>query len=120
MKSTKKIIVKDQIRSNVNKNAKNPNEKRSGVIQTILDLIKKKPQTQETLIKGLVKAFPEREMNAMQKTIKAQLGAATRPTRMERERGVEFLISLKTIKNVETTLYTYIGEMEYNDEETED
>lgn len=116
----KKEIKKDQIRSNVNKGITKEGEKRSGVIQTILDSIKKKPQTQESLLKILQKAFPDRDLDAMKKTIKAQIGTTNRPTRMEKERGVEFAIEVKTIKDKQAVFYSFVGEKEYSEEEGEE
>lgn len=67
-------------------------EKKVGVLETILELIKSRPQTQQSILDKLVFMFPERDALAMKKTIQAQLGGKSQPTRMEKERKVEFLI----------------------------
>lgn len=70
-------------------------EKGPGVIATILETIKSGPQTQASIIDKLVFAFPEREVEAMKKTVAAQIGSYKKqPTRMEKEKNVRFLITL--------------------------
>jgi len=120
MKKDSKKVVKKEIRSNVNKGITKQGEKKSGVIQTILDSIKKKPQTKDSLLKILQSNFPERDLDAMKQTIKAQIGTTTRPTRMEKERGVEFKIETKVVKKEDVIFYSYIGERDYDNEEAED
>ena len=64
-----------------------------GVIMTILDLIRKNgPIDKGQILEILVKSFPDREENKMKKTVNAQIGGKKRPTRMEREKGLEFII----------------------------
>ena len=92
MKNSNNKSEKREIRSNVNKGVTKEGDKKAGVIQTILNLIQKKEQTKATLLKALIRTFPERDKDAMEKTIKAQLSGNNRPTRMERERGVEFKV----------------------------
>lgn len=113
----KKAAKKNEIRSNVNKGITKDGEKKSGVIQTILNQLKKKPQTQETLLKELVKEFPDRDSDSMKQTIKAQIGGTKRPTRLERKRGIELRIEIKTVKDKEQILYTYVGLKNYDEEE---
>lgn len=70
-------------------------EKTPGVIATILNLIKEGPQTQAGILDKLVFAFPEREVEAMKKTVSAQIGGFKKqPTRMEQEKNVQFLITV--------------------------
>lgn len=119
--STKKTIKNDAIRSNVNKGVSKDSDKKSGVIQTILYAIQKKEQTKDTLLKLLVKSFPERDSDSMKKTIQAQLSATrTGVSRMEKERGVEFNREKRLVKNLEVTFISYAGQKEWQDEETEE
>jgi len=70
-------------------------EKGPGVIATILEAIKSGPQTQASIIDKLVFAFPEREVDAMKKTVAAQIGSFKKqPTRMEKEKNVRFEITI--------------------------
>lgn len=70
-------------------------EKGPGVIATILEAIKSGPQTQASIIDKLVFAFPEREVDAMKKTVAAQIGSFKKqPTRMEKEKNVRFEITV--------------------------
>lgn len=81
------------------KTVKNDTPKKPGVITSILDIIKKGPQTKESIIDKLVFLFPEREAKAMKKTVNAQLGTK-QPNRMEQEKNVFMII--KTEKNITT------------------
>lgn len=66
-----------------------------GVIASILEFITKsgkKGITKEEIGEKLTARFPERESVAMMKTINAQIGGKKSPTRMEREKAVEFAI----------------------------
>ena len=75
------------------KTKKEKAEKGPGVIGTILTLITDKgPITKAAIIDGLVAAFPDREKVRMAKTVAAQLGGS-QPTRMEKEKGVKFVIT---------------------------
>lgn len=67
-----------------------------GVIQTILDYITAKgPVTKKQILAHLVRKFPDREQEAMKKTVNVQLGGQKRPSRMEREKDVTFDIDDK-------------------------
>lgn len=71
-------------------------EKGPGVIATILTLITEKgPISKAEIMKGLVKKFPDREEIAMGKTVTVQITGKTHPVRMEKEKGVTFLITTK-------------------------
>lgn len=73
--------------------AKDVGKKGPGVIASILDLIKKNgPVTRETILDEMTERFPERDPKAMNKTIQAQIGGKKSPTRMEKEKDVEFVI----------------------------
>lgn len=70
-------------------------EKGPGVIATILAAIQEGPQTQASIIDKLVFTFPERDLDSMKKTVAAQIGSFKKqPTRMEREKNVQFLITV--------------------------
>jgi len=68
-------------------------EKKLGVIATILDCIVKGNATQTSILEALEASFPEKTKESMLNTIKAQIGAKKQPTRMETEKGVEFVIT---------------------------
>lgn len=64
-------------------------DKGPGVIQTIADLIVEKgPITKEKILKELSKKFPDRDPEAMMKTINVQL-----PNRMNSERGMKITLT---------------------------
>ena len=73
-------------------------KKGPGVIASILEFITDKPITESQILEKLVKRFPERTGDAMTKTIRIQIGSKARPTRMEKERNVSFLIGEKEVK----------------------
>ena len=60
-----------------------PKEKKVGVIATILELITKKPMTEDQIVAQLVKSFPDRNEVSMRKTVKTQL-----PNRMAKEKNI--------------------------------
>lgn len=98
-KSEKKTTAKKTPKKAAAKKApaKKKEPKKPGVIQTIYDTIadSKKPVSIEDILKKLIKAFPAKTGETMIKTIKAQIGTKKSPTRMERERKVEFVITEK-------------------------
>ena len=66
-----------------------------GVIGSILEFIKsanKKGITREGIEKKLADRYPDRELKAMKKTIYAQIGGKKSPTRMEKEKKVQFKV----------------------------
>lgn len=63
---------------------KKANKKQPGVIATIQALITAKPMTKDSILKALVKKFPDRPAEGMAKTITAQL-----PKRMAKEKGIK-------------------------------
>jgi len=69
--------------------------KKPGVIASILVCIQnsKTPVSQAQILDYLVVTFPDREKDSMHKTVRAQLGGKSQPTRMEKEKGVEFTIT---------------------------
>ncbi len=67
-------------------------EKKPGVIQTIFDSITDKPITEDELIFILGALFPDRQKKSMINTIKVQIAGKKRPTRMEREKNISFMI----------------------------
>lgn len=68
---------------------KQATEKGPGVISTIADLINEKgPITKDKILKELTKRFPDRDPDAMIKTINVQL-----PNRMSRERGMNIVMT---------------------------
>lgn len=72
-----------------------PKIKKVGVIQMIFNSIDEAPISMEGILKVLVKKFPDKNPKSMMNTIKAQIGTSKRPTRMERERKVTFVIEMK-------------------------
>lgn len=70
-------------------------EKKTGVIQTILNCIIAGDATQSSILAKLVADFPEKEEAGMLKTITAQIGSKKQPTRMENEKNVKFVITEK-------------------------
>jgi len=65
-----------------------------GVIGTILEVIKTKgPIDKEEIHKILVKEFPERNAEAMKKTLNVQIGGKKRPLRIEKDKKIELVIS---------------------------
>jgi len=67
-----------------------------GVIVSILEFIQKAPKEGiniKEIANKLTKRFPDRKADAMMKTIRAQIGGKKTPTRMEKEKKVEFSIS---------------------------
>lgn len=101
-----------------------------GVIASILEFVKTSEEkiNYEGILAKMQERFPERSSDSMMKTIKAQLGGKKQPTRMEKEKGVEFKIEMGTeqvtetvgegdeakevTKTVETKerFFTYVGE----------
>ena len=71
--------------------------KKPGVIAEILIFARgaKKPFTAAEVLAYLVGKFPERTEKAMKSTVNIQLGANKRPSRIEKEKGVEFAIEIK-------------------------
>lgn len=86
----KKTAAKKSAAPKKDKPAKGP-----GVLASILEFIQKGPITKEKILKQLEKRFPDRESEAMAKTINAQIGGKKSPCRMEKERKVKFVISDK-------------------------
>ena len=80
-----------------------------GIIASILEFVKasKTPISQESIHVALVDRFPDKDPAGMMKTVKAQLGGKSQPTRMEKEKGVEFEI---TFVQVEETIKGKDGE----------
>lgn len=107
-KAVKKIV---EVRSNVNKGVKKGEDKKAGVIQTIIDLLTKKQYSRETLLEEMVKQFPEREESAMKLTINAQLSNEAK--RLRKERGLEVKITMKK----EVMFYKITGKAEFKTEE---
>ncbi|CAM1340602.1 hypothetical protein [Tenacibaculum aestuarii] len=69
------------------------NEKKPGVISSIKSLITTIPKSQEEILAGLVQLFPERSEDSMRNTVRAQLGGATQPLRIEREKNFTLTIT---------------------------
>jgi len=95
------VEIREEIKEAVAKEIKAKTKaktKKPGVIQTIFNTIEKadKPVSEAQILAVLRKAFPEREVTAMTRTIKCQIGAKKQPTRMERERKVKFIIGENT------------------------
>lgn len=71
-------------------------DKGPGVIASILAIIMSKgPIDQDGILNELESMFPDRDAAKMKKTIYAQIGGKAKPTRMEREKGVTFVVSDK-------------------------
>ncbi len=67
-----------------------------GVIGSILEFIQEAPKTGisiENIHAKLIERFPDRQAEAMLKTVKAQVGGKKSPCRMEREKKVTFKIT---------------------------
>jgi hypothetical protein len=80
-------------KKNKKKAAKSKDKKGPGVIASILQLIKDNgPIARESILDELTETFPDRDPKAMNKTVQAQIGGKKSPTRMEREKGIEFKI----------------------------
>lgn len=104
-KNTAKETSKDLVRSNVNKGVRSEKEKRSGVIQTMINLLSKKEYSKDTLLSAMMKKFPERDGSALMSTIRAQFSGKLNITRLERERGLELSKTFKNVKGTEVTFY---------------
>jgi len=94
--STKKANPKPKNTAGGKKGVAPP--KKVGVIAFILTSIikaKKKGITKDEILAALCDQFPDREEASMKKTVQAQVGGKKSPTRMEREKKVEFNISDK-------------------------
>lgn len=85
---TNKNKFENLVRSNVNKGVAKKEEKKSGVIQTIIDILSKEAHTKDSLLTELKKYFPEREESSLKSTLKAQFSGKN-GTRLEKERGIE-------------------------------
>jgi chemotaxis response regulator CheB len=85
-KSTKATKAKksEKSKKTEDKPKKSSKSKGVGVIATILKTITEKPSSKESILKKLVKAFPDRDEQSMSKTIQAQL-----PNRMAKEKGIK-------------------------------
>ena len=84
----------DKAKSKASDKKKEKKTKGPGVIATIFDTIAsaKKPVTKKDIHKVLVKTFPERDPDAMKKTINAQIGGRKQPTRLEKSKKATFKI----------------------------
>ena len=101
MKKQDKEQALNLVRANVNKGITKKEEKKVGVIQSMINLLIETPQTKSSLISQLSKMFPDREESSIAATVKAQLSGKN-GTRLERERGLELV--KKNIKTVEGKL----------------
>jgi hypothetical protein len=82
-------IKKDEAPDEQKPLANEPKKESTGVIGSIIDLIKEKPMTKEGLLKALVEKFPERIEAAMAKTVSVQLSG--NPSRIEKEKGLKVI-----------------------------
>ena len=88
MKKSDKTQLANLVRANVNKGVTKKADKKTGVLQTMINLLTEGYYTKETLLDELCAIFPEREESSMKCTINAQL-AGKKISRLEKERGVE-------------------------------
>ena len=86
---TNKNKFENLVRANVNKGVTKKEDKKAGVIQTIIDILSKEAHTKDSLLTELKKYFPEREESSLKSTLKAQFSGKN-GTRLEKERGIEF------------------------------
>ena len=65
-----------------------------GILSSIVEIIQtsKKPVGRADILESLATKFPERNKDAMKKTVQAQLGGKKRPLRIEREKGLKLVI----------------------------
>lgn len=75
--------------------------KRKGVIATVIEKLKEGSKSKEMLLDILTVEFPEREREAMMKTLNAQLGFGLKTARIETEQR----ISLKSEKIANVTFF---------------
>ena len=85
---TNKNKFENLVRANVNKGVTKKEDKKAGVIQTIIDILSKEAHTKDSLLAELKRYFPEREESSLKSTLKAQF-AGKNGTRLEKERGIE-------------------------------
>ena len=76
-------MLEESKKRTVEKTTKKDKKKRGGVIATIIECIKDKPMTRESVLKVLVKKFPERKESSMNTTVNAAI-----PSYLTRERGL--------------------------------
>jgi hypothetical protein len=82
----KKTAVKVEKKSKPVKVAKSKEEKKPGVIATIVELIKAGPITKEQIVKQLAKRFPDRDAESMAKTVNVQI-----PGRIAKEKNLKLV-----------------------------
>jgi hypothetical protein len=113
--ATSKKSLKNLVRANVNKGVTKKEDKRAGVIQSLIDLLAKKFHDKETLLAELKVMFPEREESSLKATIKAQLSGKD-GKRLEKERGLK--LKYKDIKGF--VYFKIEGKKDWSEEENED
>ena len=79
-----KVTKKSKKKKVAKKTEKKTEPKKPGVIASILEFISDNPMTPERILQKLVKRFPDRNADGMEKTIHAQL-----PSRMAKERKIK-------------------------------
>ncbi|MHB1106146.1 MAG: hypothetical protein ACYCZ2_07275 [Lutibacter sp.] len=82
------LIQKNYTFSQNENNTTNP-----GVISSIKNLITTEPKSQEEILAGLVRLFPERSEDSMRNTVRAQLGGSSQPLRIEKEKNFTLIIT---------------------------
>lgn len=85
-KVVKKVVAKKAVKEVVKKTAAKKNDqKKPGVIASIISILKKEgPITKEKIVKILTKQFPERDADSMAKTVNVQI-----PNRIQNERDIQ-------------------------------
>lgn len=117
MKTNKKF--ENLVRANVNKGVAKKEDKKTGVIQTIINILSNKAHTKDSLLKELKSYFPERDETSLQSTLKAQF-AGKNGTRIEKERGIELVYMNKKIAGETFVHFKIKGFKDWSEEENED
>lgn len=89
-KAAKKTGAKKSTTKKTTKATKKKEPKKPGVITTIYELIQGEPISAKKILSVLKKRFPERPVDGMEKTIRAQL-----PNRMAKEKGIKIKVDSK-------------------------
>ena len=101
----KKVVIKKAVKKVTSKKEKEKESKpkKVGVIKTIYNLIDEKgPISNVEILNELSKVFPERDKEAMNRTLKIQIMSNNRPARMERDSKRTFDVVIDTESKTKT------------------
>lgn len=93
---------------------KSTEQKKPGVIASILEIIKtaKEPVTELQITKQLAERFPDKAESSLGNTVKAQIGGKAQPLRMESEKNVTFKVEERVLEEGKKAVrfYSFVKE----------